>query len=141
MIRIHSLAFKAGESQLALQIGWYDPKRLMSRVKMATMLTEALRDFQTRVKLSGKPFDVEFMCEFMSKREAFGANLAKVMCADASTGIGAEWGAETKIEYDVSVSLRSMSEAELAARFKLAEKNEDAVTLDAINAENERRKV
>lgn len=94
MIRTHSLIVNADKNQLMMQIGWYDPEKKMLRTKMQTMLVTALRDFQTRCKLIGKPFDVEDLCDFCVKREAFGDNVALVNIIDGGLGIGAEWRKE-----------------------------------------------
>lgn len=92
MIRVMSVQFQGGPQQpLMLQLGWDDPEKKMLRTEMGNMALAALKSFQESMKLIGGTFDLERMCEYLTKREALGANLAKVVVFDPSNGMGVEW--------------------------------------------------
>ena len=116
MIRTHAILFKINNSQLGVTLGWHDPEKKMLRSKMMQTLVEGIKAFETRCRLSGASFDVESLCEFMSKRAELGDNLDKVFVIDATLGLGAEWTRPATIKVENVLPELDMSEVVRRAR-------------------------
>lgn len=156
MIRIQSLQFGADNAKvpMMLQLGWFDPDLKLSRAKMTGMAMDALKAFQTHMRLKGGTFDVEYMANFCAKREALGPELCRVIIFDGAGGVGAEWNKDPLFRHDptqyvvgdfditeFTERIKTYMDDQLVKVRDLATLNDHQDVVDAVTAELERRKV